>query len=309
MNVYYNLNDVPAFQNSVVTIGSFDGIHTGHQKILEQVNHLAKQAGGESIVVTFHPHPRLIIYPKDKSLQLITTIDEKIDLLKKYGIQNVVIVPFTVEFSQQSPDEYIEKFLYEKFHPAQIVIGYDHHFGLNRQGNIDYLKEAGKRLNFGVVEIQKQEVNDIAISSTKIRTAILEGAITKANTLLGHPFRLTGKVIQGQRIGHTIGFPTANIEIKATHKIIPAYGIYAVFVFVNYEQYKGMLYIGERPSMPHLNHRTIEVNIFDFKADIYGREIKIDVIDFIRADEKYANLDELQHALKLDKKKSLQRLN
>ena len=305
MNVYYNLKDLPQFTNSVITIGSFDGIHNGHQKIVQQVNELATKHEGESIVITFHPHPRLIIYPKDKSLRLITTIEEKIALFEHFGIDNVVVVPFTVEFSQQSADEYIQKFLVEKFSPKCIVVGYDHKFGLNRQGDIHYLKAAAKDFHFEVEEILEQQVADITVSSTKIRLALEKGDVRTANELLGHPFTLSGKVIRGQQIGHTIGFPTANLEVSSPHKLVPPYGIYACQVLVKGNRYGGMLYIGDRPTLNGLDFRTIEVNIFDFRDEIYNENIKIECIDFIRSDQKFDDLESLKLALAEDKKATL----
>jgi riboflavin kinase/FMN adenylyltransferase len=184
MNVYNSLSDLPNFKNAVLTIGSFDGVHAGHQKILERINQLAKKNEGRSIVITFHPHPRQIIYPNDKSLRLLNSIDEKVALFEKYGIDNVVVVPFTVEFSQQSADEYIQKFLLEKFNPKYIVIGYDHKFGLNRQGDINYLKSYSRKKEFEVIEISRHDIQNIGISSTKIRNFLSEGDVSQANKLL-----------------------------------------------------------------------------------------------------------------------------
>ena len=214
MRVFNDLNNLPAFDNAVVTIGSFDGVHHGHQQILEKVKALAHKNNGESIVVTFHPHPRLVIYPKDKSLRLITTIDEKVTLLKRYGIDNVIVVPFTFEFSRQTADEYITDFLVGKFKPKHIVIGYDHRFGLNRQGDINFLKWHGSKHGFEVVEIEKQQVEDIAVSSSKIRSALEQGDVKGAAKLLNHFYTLSGTVERGEQIGQTIGFPTANIKIN-----------------------------------------------------------------------------------------------
>lgn len=305
MKVFNDLNNLPDFKNAVVTIGSFDGVHSGHQKILEKVNLLAKRIGGESIVITFHPHPRLVIYPKDKSLRLITTIDEKVQLFEQYNVDNVVVVPFTIEFSQQSADEYIQKFLVEKFQPRYIVIGYDHRFGLNRQGNIDYLRWHGKSSGFEVIEIEKQQVEDIAVSSTKIRNALDEGNVTAAQRLLGHYFSLTGTVVRGQRIGSNLGFPTANLEIIQQHKLIPPNGIYAVNVLHQKNHYQGMLYIGDRPTLTEYNNRTIEVNIFDFNKDIYGDKLKLELISFIRKDQRFENLDGLKAQLIKDREAAL----
>lgn len=300
MKVFYDLKDLPQFKNAVLTIGSFDGVHFGHQQILERINHLARDVDGESIVITFHPHPRLVIYPKDDSLRLINTINEKIQLLERYGVDNVVVVPFTIEFSQQSADEYIEKFLVEKFHPRYIVIGYDHRFGLNRLGNIDYLKQHSAADNFEVIEIEKHEVETIAVSSTKVRKALETGDVSTASSLLNHYFTLTGTVVHGQKIGNTIGFPTANVEIADKHKLIPPFGVYAVFVHHNETRYKGMLYIGDRPVLKNHHNRTIEVNIFDFNKNIYGDRLQLELVDFLRPDTQFDNLSALQKALRQD---------
>ncbi|MEM8523504.1 MAG: bifunctional riboflavin kinase/FAD synthetase [Bacteroidota bacterium] len=300
MNVYHDLNNLPSFRSAVVTIGSFDGVHQGHQKILEKINMLAKNYDGESIVVTFHPHPRLVVYPKDHSLHLITSIEEKIALFRRFGVDNVVVVPFTVEFSQQSADEYIEKFLLGKFQPKCVVIGYDHRFGLNRQGDINFIKWYAEVHQFEVVEIPKQEVEAIAVSSSKIREALLKGNVGKAYRLLGHYFTLTGTVVHGQQVGTKIGFPTANLEINFPHKLIPPDGIYATYVWHQNHRYEGMLYIGIRPTLQDENKRSIEVNIFDFNKQIYGDKIILELVDFIREDATFEGLEALTTQLKLD---------
>lgn len=305
MNVYNSLSDLPEFKNAVITIGSYDGVHRGHQKILEKVNSLAKENNGESIVITFHPHPRQIIYPNDTSLKLLNTIDEKVALFEKYGVDNVVVVPFTVEFSQQNADEYIEKFLLEKFNPKYIVIGYDHRFGLNRQGDINYLKWYSEKENFEVLEITRQDIDSIAISSTKIRSHLDSGAIKKANQLLNHNFSINGTVVRGQGIGKDLGYPTANIEIKNKYKLIPPFGIYAVNVFYRGQEFGGMLYIGDRPTLKEHDNLTIEVNIFDFHKDVYGEKLVIEFIEHIRGDQKFENLDGLKAQLAKDKIASL----
>ena len=306
MKVFTDLADLPKFQNAVITIGSFDGIHNGHLKILQKLKKLALDVKGESIVITFHPHPRLVVYPQDNSLQLLTTIDEKIERFRQQGIDNLVIAPFTVEFSQLSADEYIEKFLVDRFSPSYIVIGYDHRFGLNRQGNIDYLRWHGERLNYRVVEIEKHEVDAIAVSSTKIRKALKDKQIRTANTLLGYHYVLSGKVVRGQRIGHQIGFPTANLEIAERHKLVPPVGIYAVEVECRQQHYQGMLYIGDRPTLEEYENVTIEVNIFDFDEDIYEEILTLRLVDFIREDQKYPGLEELSRQLRKDKESSLE---
>lgn len=306
MNVYKDLNNLPDFQNAVITIGSFDGVHGGHQIILNRVKELAQDVNGESVVITFHPHPRLVVYPKDTSLRLINTIEEKISLLERYGIDNVVIVPFTIAFSQQSADEYIEKFLLEKFNPKWIVIGYDHRFGLNRQGDINYLKHYSKEANFQVDEIEPQQIDEITVSSTKVRKAIQAGKVKQAGKLLGHHFLLSGTVVKGQQIGKTIGFPTANLKLPSVHKLLPQEGIYATFVHHRGKRYKGMLYIGTRPTLPEHDNKTIEVNIFDFNQTIYGDELTLELVEFIRPDAKFDSLEALQAALAADKISTLQ---
>jgi riboflavin kinase/FMN adenylyltransferase len=305
MNVYNNLSDLPDFQNAILTIGSFDGVHAGHQKILERINQLAQNNNGESIVITFHPHPRQVIYPNDKSLRLLNSIDEKVALFEKYGVDNVVVVPFTVEFSQQSADEYIQKFLLEKFNPKYIVIGYDHKFGLNRQGDINYLKWYSKEKEFKVVEISRHDIENIGISSTKIRNFLLEGKVNQAGNLLNHHYSMSGTVVRGQGIGKDLGYPTANIQIKNSFKLIPLGGIYAVQVIYRDQRYGGMLYIGDRPTLKEYDNQTIEVNIFDFHKDIYGERLTVEFIDHIRGDVKFENLDGLKDQLGKDKIASL----
>jgi len=304
MRVYNDLSQLPEFRNAVVTIGSFDGVHHGHQKIIDKVNQLARSVNGESVLVTFHPHPRLIVYPKDDSLRLITTIDEKVQLLERYGVDHVVVAPFTVEFSQQSADEYIQKFLVDKFHPRYVVIGYDHRFVLGRRGDVNYLKWHGKQEGFEVVVIEKQEVEDMAVSSSKIRSALVRGDVKAASRLLNHHFFLTGTVVHGQNIGADLGFPTANLEISQKHKLVPPGGIYAVFVRHQQLRYGGMLYIGDRPTLKDHHNTTIEVNIFDFDKDIYGDKLQLELVERIRDDEAFEDLDGLRRQLEEDRKRA-----
>lgn len=304
MRVFNDLNDLPDFQNAVVTIGSFDGVHLGHQQILERVKGLAGQCDGESMVITFHPHPRLVIYPRENTLQLITSIDEKVELMRRYGIDNVVVVPFTVAFSQQSADEYIQKFLVEKFHPRYIVIGYDHRFGLNRQGDINYLKWHGEASGYEVVEIGKHEVEDIAVSSTKIRKALEQGAVDQAQRLLGHYFSLTGTVVHGNKIGKKLGFPTANLDLNNRHKLLPPPGIYAVYAYHKDQRYGGMLYIGDRPTLKEYQNKTIEVNLFDFNKDIYGDKLRLELVARTRDDEAFSDLEQLSKRLAQDRQET-----
>ncbi len=308
MKVFKKLENLPLIPNAVLTIGSFDGVHRGHQKILCQVRELAKAEKGESVVVTFHPHPRHVLSPNKADFKLITTVEEKAALLAKYGIDNVIVVPFTPAFYRQSPRAYIEDFLIDRFDPRWVVIGYDHQFGNQRKGNIEDLRRYEAEGKFRLLEIERQEVEDIAVSSTKIRKALQLGQAEKAAQLLGHPFSLTGKVTHGQRIGHTLGYPTANIELAEPNKLIPIYGIYAVKVCHHHRMYQGMLYIGDRPTLANHHNKTIEVNIFDFDQQIYGDQLRIDFIKFLRKDQRFEGLDALKVQLAKDKIASLEAL-
>ncbi len=301
MRVHRDLNDLPPFRNAVITIGSFDGMHIGHQKIIRKVKDLAIANGGESIIITFHPHPRQIVYPKDNSLKLITSTEEKVDLIEKLGVDHLVIVPFTFEFSQQSADEYIKRFLVAKFDPKHIVIGYDHRFGMNRRGDINYLKWHEKDCGYKVVEIAKKEVNEMAVSSTKIRESLEKGDVSTAAKLMDHYFTLTGKVVKGQQIGGKIGYPTANLLINEKYKLVPADGVYAAYVIYDNERHKAMLYIGNRPTLNDLPERTIEVNIFGFNKTIYDDSIKVELVAFIRPDAKLPDLESLKLQIEKDK--------
>jgi len=301
MKVYKGLDELPDFGRPVITIGSFDGVHYGHQKLIEKIRSEAKANEAETVVITFDPHPRQIVYPNDNSLQLLSTIEEKIALFDNFGIDHLVIVPFTVAFSQQSADEYIEKFIIQKFHPSVIIIGHDHKFGLNRSGDINFLKWHQEKGEYQVVEIDAQQISDITISSTKIRNFLNEGSIIQASSLLGYHYLLTGEVKRGEQIGHTLGYPTANIYIADKYKLVPKYGVYASKTTVDGKIYHSMLYIGDRPSYRHLPNRTIEVNIFDFKEDIYGQNIKVEIIDFIRNDQRFDSQEDLIAQLNKDK--------
>jgi len=306
MKVFKKLENLPFISNVILTIGSFDGVHKGHQKILSQVSELAKSEKGESVVVTFHPHPRHVLSSDTPDFKLITTVEEKAALLAHYGIDNVIVVPFTPAFFNQSPRSYIEDFLINRFHPRWVVIGYDHRFGNQRKGSIEDLRRYEAKGIFQLLEIERQEVEDIAVSSTKIRKALLSGAIEKATQLLGHPFSLTGKVTHGQRIGHTLGYPTANIELAEPNKLIPIYGIYAVNVFHHHRMYEGMLYIGDRPTLANHHNKTIEVNIFDFDQQIYGDQLRIDFVKFLRKDQRFEGLEALKVQLAKDKVAALE---
>ncbi len=303
MNVYRNLDALPAFTNSVVTIGTFDGVHLGHKKIISRLTALSEDISGESIIITFHPHPRLVINPQDTSLRLLNTVDEKIALLEKSGIHNVVIVPFSRDFSEQPAEDYISKFLVHNFNPSIIVIGYDHKFGKNRTGDYHLLESMKGTLNFELEEITKETLDDIDISSTKIRTSLQSGDVALANELLGYNYTLSGTVVRGFQRGRELGYPTANVMVNDDFKLIPSTGIYAVKVHVRGTIHSGMLSIGYNPTFEG-KAQTVEVHILDFNVDIYGDNITIEMIQYMRGEEKFATIDELILAIKKDEAKT-----
>ncbi len=305
MQVHRDIEHLPAFKNSVVTIGTFDGVHSGHRKIISQLREEAARCGGETVIITFHPHPRKIV-EEGSPIALLTTIDERIALLDKLGIDHLVIVPFTPHFSSLSPEEYIEQFLIAKFHPHTVIIGYDHRFGKGRRGDYKLMEKYGTR--FRLREIPAEVIDHSTVSSTSIRMALREGNITLANTLLGYPYFFEGKVIKGDQRGRTIGFPTANLEVVGEEKIVPGDGVYAVDVNITDEPtrtYRGMMNIGVRPTVDG-SRKTIEVNIFNFDRDIYGKVLKISVRRFLRSERKFSGLDELKAQLSVDKENAME---
>ncbi len=300
MKVHRSVDALPEFKSAVVTFGTFDGVHLGHKKILNRIISLAREFDGESVLVTFHPHPRSIIYPKDKSLHLLSTLEEKIGLFEKTGLDHLVIVPFSFEFSRLSPQEYVERFIMAKFNPVCVVIGYDHKFGLNRQGDFDLLTRYANEGKFKLEKIVKQDLDEVTISSTKIRDSLAHGEMEQSRMLLGYDYFIQGKVIHGDKIGRKIGFPTANIVINDKDKLIPKIGIYAAKVEVDGIMAECMAYIGNRPTIDTGLKKNIEVHIFDFNSNIYTKEIKLHFVSFIREDQKFGSLDALANQLKLD---------
>lgn len=301
MRIFHHISEITSISNSIITIGTFDGVHLGHQKIIKRLVELKEKQGGETLLFTFAPHPRKVLFPEQKDLKLITTTEEKCELLKKFGIDNVLVFPFTKEFSQMNADQYISEIIAQGLKTKTLVIGYDHRFGSNREGNIDTLKLYSKQFNFEVEEISAQEINQLNVSSTRIRKAIEEGDIDVANEFLGYSFFVTGTVVKGKQLGRTIGYPTANIHVVDSDKLIPKIGVYAVNVEHNNKRYKGMLNVGVNPTTDTDNKIKIEVNIFDFDKEIYGDGIKVGFVKRIRNEEKFANLDELKQALANDK--------
>jgi len=303
MQVHRSIENLPLFTNAVITIGTFDGVHEGHQKIIDALISEARSVKGEAIIITFHPHPRKIVNPNEH-LQLINTLPEKIQLLKNTGIDHLVIVPFNEQFASQQANEYIENFLISKFHPHTIIIGYDHHFGKERQGNFMLLAEKADHYNYRLLEIPKYILQEVAVSSTKIRNALLESDIETANRLLGYHFFFEGVVIQGDKLGRKLGYPTANLEYNDLDKIHLGYGVYAGYAEVEGLVYKGMLSIGNRPTLKDSNER-VEVNIFDFENEIYGETVRVVVRKYLRGQEKYSSLEELKKQLTVDKENSI----
>ena len=338
MQVHRDINNLPLFKNAVITIGTFDGVHTGHSQIIKQLREEAKNINGESVIITFDPHPRMVISAspslspvgrgENKSeINLLNTLDEKIELLEKKDIDHLVVVNFTRLFSEQSAEEYIKDFLTEKFHPHTIIIGYDHHFGNERKGNYKLLEAYADECNFLVKEIPEHVLNQVAISSTKIREALLQRDTDTANKYLGYDYFFEGTVTEGNKIGRTIGYPTANLEMMGENKLVPGNGIYAVKLSIvngqrsnknepsniehqtsNIVHYKGMMSIGVRPTIGE-SERTIEVNIFDFDKDIYGETLRVYVKKYLREEKKFSGLEELKNAIAQDKINTLKYLS
>jgi riboflavin kinase/FMN adenylyltransferase len=308
MKIYHGIEDFVRLPNAVVTSGTFDGVHVGHTKILSRLSEIAAKTNGETVVITFWPHPRLVLHPEDMSLKLLNTFEEKAELLKAQGISHLIRIPFTKEFSQLSSEQFITEILVKTIGTKKLVIGHDHHFGKNREGSFDQLKVNGPKYGFEVEEIPRQDIDHVGVSSTKIRKALECGDIETASHFLGHYYGITGRVIMGDKLGRLLGFPTANIEIDTFYKLIPADGIYAVKVRHGAQHYNGMLYIGNRPTVGGVK-RSIEVNIFNFNEDIYGESLTIYFHSVIRSDIKFNDLEELKRQLFLDKQAALKVLS
>ncbi len=310
MAVFFDINNLPAFHKPVITIGTFDGVHMGHRTILQQVVKHARQIEGESILLTFEPHPRKVIFP-DQPLKLLTPLEKKIELVQQTGIHHIVVVPFTKAFAALSAQEYIEDFLVKKFAPEAIVIGYDHRFGHDRTGSIELLKQYSGKHHYKVHEISAQLIDEAAVSSTKIRHALQAGKVEEAERMLGRPYELTGIVTKGAQLGRTIGFPTANIVPAGTEKLIPAVGVYAILAQRdnNKDACKGMLNIGYRPTVSNDMQLHIEAHLFNFNADIYGETIEVRFVARLRDEQKFPSLDALKEQLARDKEDALQALS
>lgn len=304
MQIHRDINNLPAFKNAVITIGTFDGVHLGHRQIIDSLKDEAAKANGESVIITFHPHPRKVVSSVITGVRLINTLDERIELLEKTGIDHLVIVPFTEYFANQEAEAYISDFLVEKFKPHTIIIGYDHRFGKERSGDYKMMEDKALVYNYQLKEIPEHIQNALKVSSTNIRNAILHSHIEEANSFLGYDFFFEGEVFHGDKIGRTIGYPTANLKSTDEEKIVLGDGIYAVYCVVEGKTYKGMMSIGFRPTV-NGRARVIEVNIFDFDKQIYGETIRVIVKKYLRAELKFNGLEELKSALHKDKENSL----
>jgi riboflavin kinase/FMN adenylyltransferase len=304
MKIYHQLADFHPPRYSVVTSGTFDGVHLGHQKILGRLKELAERKQGETVLLTYWPHPRLILQPEDNSLRLLTTLTEKVKLLEELGVDHLIILPFTKELSQMSSEEFIREILVEKIQTKTLVIGYDHKFGKNREGSFEYLKSHSHLFGFDMEEISRQDVDDLAVSSTKIRTALAQGDISTASKYLGRPYFLSGQVVKGQQIGRSIGFPTANIHVVDNYKLLPRDGAYAVYAEVGANRCKAILNIGDRPTVDG-KKKTIEAHLIDFDGDVYGQELSIHFQEFLREEERFENLDALKNQLVIDRERAI----
>jgi riboflavin kinase / FMN adenylyltransferase len=299
MQVYYDLSQFKPLEKAVVTSGTFDGVHLGHQKILAKLNETARAINGESVLITYFPHPRMVLFNDSQNLKLINTLSEKIDLLAQLGLDHLIIIPFTREFSEIDSETFIKEILVRQIGTKVLVIGYDHRFGKNREGGFEYLKKNAPNYQFEVVEIPRQDIENIGISSTQIRTALIEGEVKLAKNLLGSYYSLTGKVLKGKQLGRTLGYPTANIYVVETYKLIPADGVYAVQILYNNQVLNGVLNIGKRPTVEGKD-RTIEVFIFNFNQEIYGENLTVNFVEKIRNEQKFESLDHLKKQIQLD---------
>ncbi len=299
--IYNQINELQLKNGTIITIGTFDGVHLGHKKILNQLIDKKKQSGLETMVFTFDPHPRKVLFPDQQDLKLITNTNEKVSLLSEIGIDHVIVYPFSKAFSEINPDEYIGEILVEKLKAKCIIVGYDHRFGKNRVGGLDLLMKYAEKYNYEVIEIAAEDINSINISSTQIRKAIESGNIELANQFLGYSFFISGKVSEGKKLGRTIGFPTANISISDADKIIPKNGVYAVKVEIKNELFNGMLNIGINPTVSTTLQLKMEVHLFDFNQQVYGEDIKVSFIYRVRDEQKFSGIEALKNQLELDK--------
>lgn len=300
MKIHTDLNDSGKILHSLVTVGAFDGLHLGHKSIISRMKKLSEETGGEVVVVSFDPHPRLVLQHYNKDIRFLSTLPEKTALLRSFGVDHLILIPFTEEFSATSSEDFIRKMIIPALNPSWFIIGHDHHFGKNREGNIDLLERLSGEYHFKVEQLDELMVGSEIVNSTLIRQYLMTGEVKHASSLLGYAYAVQGKVVHGNHIGQKLGFPTANISIDDPYKLIPAYGVYAVIVEIEGKTFKGMSNVGIRPTLKeHSFH--MEVNIFDFSADLYGKNIRISFIDRIRDERKFKSLEELKERLEVDR--------
>lgn len=307
MNIFHSINDFKSIKKTILTLGTFDGVHVGHKKILERVTQNTENGKYESLVLTFFPHPRMVLHGQSE-VKLLNTIDEKINLLEKAGIQNLVIHPFDEKFSRLTAEEFVKTVLVDQFHIKKIIIGHDHRFGKNRTADINDLITFGQQYNFEVEQISVQEIDAVSISSTKIRNALTEGNMALANDYLGYDYFLTGTIAKGKQLGRTIGFPTANLKIKENYKLIPQNGAYVVKSTIDQKTVYGMMNIGYNPTVAGEN-LSIEIHYFDFDKDIYDQKIAVSILERLRPEQKFGSVDLLKEQLKKDKQTALEFIN
>jgi riboflavin kinase / FMN adenylyltransferase len=305
LQVYLSTADFPKLSCPVVTIGTFDGVHLGHQTILKRLAVLATKFDGQSVVITFHPHPRLVLNPDDTSLELLNTLPERIMRLEKAGVDHLLVIPFNLEFAKLTSLEFITEILVNAVGTKKLVIGYDHHFGRNREGSFEHLSKSGINYGFDVEEIPAKDIDEVAISSTRIRKALHNGDVETASQYLGYQYPFYGKVIRGQRLGHTIGFPTANLELSNDRKLIPGNGVYAVTVEMDEGVFHGMMNIGTRPTVSNENERHVEVHLFNWNGDLYNRELRVNMYARIRDERRFPNVDALKDRLAVDREEAI----
>jgi riboflavin kinase / FMN adenylyltransferase len=300
VKVYRSLDEFTV-NKPVVTIGTFDGVHLGHQKVIDSLKSIATEMGGETVLFTFYPHPRLVVNPNDDSLRLLTSLNEKIKKLEAVGVDHLVVFPFTPSFARLSYEEFVRSVLVDQMHVHALVVGHDHRFGHNREGGYERIKTLADSLNFSVLRIEALSVENTDVSSTKIRDSLLSGAIAEANHFLGAPYTLRGTVLAGKQLGRTIGYPTANVLVDDSHKLIPATGVYAARVVAMGANYNAMLNIGFRPTVSQqADSRTIEVHLFDFSGDLYQQDIEVQILERIRNEQKFESVQQLQQQLRTD---------
>ncbi len=293
-----------------MTIGIFDGVHLGHRKLLKRLNELANEYNGESVVITLWPHPRFVLQPENQDLKLLATLDEKISLIEQYGIDNLIILPFTLQLASITYDRFVAEYIVDRIGARHIVVGFNHHFGKDRKGTFENLQKSAREHGIVAERLEQVIVGDMRVSSSGIRMMVEEGRINAANKALGYPYFITGKVVEGIRLGRTLGYPTANVQVDDPRKLLPRNGVYAVLISINSRTYKGMLNIGIRPTIDlPKRERTIEVNIFDFNHDIYNQTIRISFIEWLRSEKKFNTLAELKEQIATDKTESLKILN